>query len=40
VLPHSDDVMRLASSAVFALRFPAHPVTDLYRRVAAQLTDG
>jgi MinD-like ATPase involved in chromosome partitioning or flagellar assembly len=39
VLPHSDELMRLASSAVFSQRFPAHPVTDLYRRVAARLTD-
>jgi septum site-determining protein MinD len=39
VLPHSDELMRLASSAVFSLRFPAHPVTDLYRRVATRLTN-
>jgi len=39
VMPHSDDLMRLASSGVFSLRFPAHPVTDIYRRVAARLID-
>ena len=37
VLPHSDDLMRLASEGVFTLRFPAHPLSDLYRRVAARL---
>ena len=35
VLPHSDDLMRLASAGVFALRFPSHPLSDLYRQVAA-----
>ena len=40
VLPHSDELMRLASSGVFSLRFPAHPMTDLYRQVAARITDG
>ncbi len=39
VLPHSEELMRLASSGVFSLRFPAHPLTDLYRRVAASVTD-
>lgn len=40
VLPHSDELMRLASEGVFALRFPAHPLSDLYRQVAARVTDG
>ena len=35
VLPHSDDLMRLASAGIFSLRFPAHPLTALYERVAA-----
>ncbi len=39
VLPHSDELMRLASAGVFSLRFPAHPLTDLYRQVAARVTD-
>lgn len=38
VLPHSDELMTLASSAVFALRYPDHPVTDLYRQIARTLT--
>lgn len=37
VLPHSDDMMVLASSGIFVLRFPDHPVTALYQQVAAQL---
>ncbi len=37
VLPHSDDLMRLASEGVFTLRFPAHPLSDLYRQVAAKV---
>jgi MinD-like ATPase involved in chromosome partitioning or flagellar assembly len=37
VLPHSDDMMALASSGIFVLRFPDHPVTALYKQVAAQL---
>jgi septum site-determining protein MinD len=37
VLPHSDDLMRLASEGVFVLRYPDHPVSDLYRRIAADV---
>lgn len=37
VIPHSDDLMGLASAAVFALRYPDHPVTQAYRQVAARL---
>lgn len=40
VLPHSDDLMRLASEGVFTLRFPAHPLSGLYRQVAARVSDG
>ena len=38
VLPHSDDLMRLASEGVFAQRFPAHPLSELYRQVASRVT--
>jgi septum site-determining protein MinD len=38
VLPHSDELMILASRGIFALRYPDHPVTALYRQVAACLT--
>lgn len=38
VLPHSEELMVLSSSGVFALRYPSHPVTALYEQVAARLT--
>ncbi len=34
VLPHSDALMSLASEGVFSLRFPDHPLTEAYRRLA------
>lgn len=34
VLPHSDELMRLASEGVFVLRHPDDPLTGLYRLVA------
>ena len=37
VLPHSDDLMGLASEGVFALRYPDHPVTAIYRRIASRI---
>jgi len=37
VLPHSDDLMRLASEGIFSLRYPDHPLTERYRRIAASL---
>ena len=38
VLPHSEDLMVLASEGVFALCYPDHPLTSLYRDIAARLT--
>ena len=35
VIPHSDDLMTLASSGVFSSKYPDHPVTKIYQ----QLTD-
>jgi septum site-determining protein MinD len=40
VLPHSDEMMGLASSGVFALHYPDHPVTEKLRRVARMLMAG
>ena len=37
VLPHSDDMMALASSGIFATRYPDHPITASLRQVARQL---
>lgn len=35
VLPHSDAMMNLASEGIFVLRYPDHPMTSLYRQIAA-----
>jgi MinD-like ATPase involved in chromosome partitioning or flagellar assembly len=37
VLPHSDDMMVLASKDIFVRRFPDHPVTDSLRSIPTQL---
>jgi len=37
VVPHSDEMMALASSGIFVLRFSDHPVSELYRQVAEGL---
>ena len=37
VMPHSDDLMRLASEGIFVVHFPEHPVSALYRQVASAL---
>jgi septum site-determining protein MinD len=37
VIPHSDELMTLASSGVFALKYPDHPVSKLYRQVAERV---
>ncbi len=37
VLPHSDDLMRLASEGIFVLRQPDHELSTLYRTVAASV---
>lgn len=37
VLPHSDEMMKLASSDIFVLRYPSHPLTAALRDVTAQL---
>lgn len=38
VLPHSDEMMNLASSGIFALHYPDHPLTAMYKEIAARLT--
>ncbi len=37
VLPHSDELMTLASAGVFVARYPDHPVTAVYKQIAEQL---
>ena len=39
VLPHSEELMALAGGGLFALRYPADPLTALYRKVAERLVD-
>ncbi|MGH7403789.1 MAG: MinD/ParA family ATP-binding protein [Candidatus Rokuibacteriota bacterium] len=37
VLPHADEMMVLASSSLFVLRYPDHPITIALRQVASTL---
>jgi len=38
VLPHADEMLALASSGLFVLRHPQHPITAALRQVASTLT--
>ena len=37
VLPHSDEMMTLASSGIFVLRYPNHPVTGILKQITARV---
>ncbi len=37
IIPHSDDLMNLASEGVFSMRNPDHKVTAIYKQIAAHL---
>jgi len=37
VIPHSDEMMTLASSGIFALKYPDHQVTKEYQNVVAKV---
>jgi len=37
VLPHSDEMMALASAGIFVLRYPDHPLSERIRKIAAQI---
>jgi len=37
VLPHSDEMMALASGGIFVLHYPDHPLTGLFQQAAARL---
>jgi septum site-determining protein MinD len=39
VLPHSDEMMELASSGIFVLGYPDHPITAQLKQVAARLLE-
>jgi septum site-determining protein MinD len=38
VVPHSDELMSLASEGVFVLRYPDHPLSSVYERIADAVT--
>jgi MinD-like ATPase involved in chromosome partitioning or flagellar assembly len=40
VLPHTDDMMMLASEGIFALRYPDHPLTRQLNVIADELVPG
>jgi MinD-like ATPase involved in chromosome partitioning or flagellar assembly len=37
VIPHSDDLMILASSGIFSQKYPDHPVTKIYMQLANRI---
>ena len=37
VIPHSDEMMTLASEGIFVIRYPNHPMTALYQQIAGML---
>jgi septum site-determining protein MinD len=37
ILPHSDDMMMLASAGIFSLKYPDHPFSSKYRQLAAMI---
>lgn len=37
VIPHSEEMMELASEGIFSLRYPTHPISSMYREIVAQL---
>jgi MinD-like ATPase involved in chromosome partitioning or flagellar assembly len=39
VLPHSDEMMTLASNGVFVARYPEHPITNKLRTLARKLVE-
>jgi MinD-like ATPase involved in chromosome partitioning or flagellar assembly len=40
VFPLSEDVVQLASEGVFCVKYPEHPVTQEFRKVAQQIIEG
>ncbi len=37
IIPHSDELMALASGGIFVLRYPDHQVTQEYRQILSKL---
>jgi len=40
VFPLSEDIVQLASEGVFCVKFPEHPVSQEFRKVAQQIVEG
>ncbi|MCA9998025.1 MAG: MinD/ParA family protein [Anaerolineales bacterium] len=38
IIPHSDDLMGLASQGIFAIQHPQHPITALYQQIVDLIT--
>ena len=39
LMPHRNGLMALASGGVFVARYPHHPLTEEYRRIASRISD-
>jgi hypothetical protein len=39
VLPLTEEMFTLASTGIFALHYPVHPLTALYKSIAAKLLE-
>ena len=39
VLPHSDEMMALASEGIFVIRYPNHPMTGMLKQVTSRLME-
>jgi len=39
IIPHSDEMMTLASAGIFVLKFPDHPVTNEFKNVIAKVLE-
>lgn len=37
IIPHSEEIMTLASAGIFTLEYPDHPISALYHELAARL---
>ena len=37
VLPHSDEMMALASSGIFSVRYPDNPVTEGFKKIVESI---
>ncbi|MEM8604359.1 MAG: MinD/ParA family protein, partial [Cyanobacteria bacterium P01_H01_bin.121] len=39
VFPLSEDLVQLASEGVFCVKYPAHPISQEFQRMAQQITE-